>query len=134
MKTVVLAFAAFIGAAPSLAQNGAASSAATKKRPHARLGKFQDPANQYLFTVPETTVGELALELEKQLGVGVMRVVGDHEMKVTRVAFSPGAAGSKREIGALEMPDVQALIVGETREWETVEYVADAVSQDRHKR
>jgi len=31
------------------------------------------------------------------------------------------------------MPDLQVLLVGETREWETVEYVADAVSQGRPK-
>jgi putative NIF3 family GTP cyclohydrolase 1 type 2 len=95
--------------------------------------KFQDPAHQYLFTIPEETLGELALELQKKLDVSVMRVVGDREMKVTRVALSPGAAGARNEIRALEMPDIQALIVGETREWETVEYAADAVSQGRHK-
>jgi len=95
--------------------------------------KFQDPANQYLFTIPQTTVGRLTEELQKKLGIAVMRVVGDRQMKVTRVALSPGAAGAKREIGALEMPDVQLLIAGETREWETVEYTADAVSEGKHK-
>ena len=95
--------------------------------------KFQDPANQYLFTIPETTVGKLAEELQKKLGIAVIRVVGDRQMKVTRIALSPGAAGAKREITALEMPDVQVLAAGETREWETVEYVADAVSEGRHK-
>jgi putative NIF3 family GTP cyclohydrolase 1 type 2 len=95
--------------------------------------KFQDPANQYLFTIPRTTVADLALELQKKLGIAVMRVVGERDLEVTRVAFSPGSAGSKREIGALEMPDVQVLVAGETREWETVEYVADAMSEGRHK-
>ena len=95
--------------------------------------KFEDPANQYLFTIPETSVGSLAEELQKKLGIAVMRVVGDRDLQVTRVALSPGSAGAKREIGALEMPDVQVLIAGETREWETVEYVADAVSEGRHK-
>jgi putative NIF3 family GTP cyclohydrolase 1 type 2 len=95
--------------------------------------KFQDPSNQYLFTIPETTVSQLSDELQKKFGIAVMRAVGDREMKVTRVALSPGFAGSEREIGALEMPDLQVLIAGETREWETVEYVADAVSQGRHK-
>jgi len=95
--------------------------------------KFEDPANQYLFTLPETTVGDLALELQKKLGIAVMRVVGDRGMKASRVALSPGSAGAKREIAALEMPDVQVLIAGETREWETVEYVADAVSEGRQK-
>src|SRR5262249_14974604 len=87
---------------------------------------YQDPANQYLFTLPQTTVQKLGEELQKNLGIAVLRIVGDRQMKVTRVALSPGAAGAKREIKALEMPDVQVLIAGETREWETVEYVADA--------
>ena len=95
--------------------------------------KFQDPNNQYLFTLPETTVAKLAEELKSKLGIASLRIVGDQNLKVTRVALSPGFAGSKREIGALEMPDIQVLLAGETREWETVEYVADAVTQGRHK-
>lgn len=95
--------------------------------------KYQDPANQYLFTIPETTVEKLAEELRVKLHSAVPRIDGDRQMKVTRVAFSPGAAGSEREIGALEMPDVQVLIAGETPEWETVEYVADAHSEGRTK-
>lgn len=94
---------------------------------------YQDPSNQYLFTLPETTVGKLAEEVKRRFGISAVRVVGDREMKVTRVALSPGFAGAKREIGALEMPDVQVLLAGETREWETVEYVADAVTEGRHK-
>lgn len=95
--------------------------------------KFQDPANQYLFTLPRMPLEALAAELKARLRIRVMRVVGDPAMQVTRVAFSPGAAGFERETGALEMSDVQVLVVGETREWETVEYVADAVTEGKHK-
>lgn len=95
--------------------------------------KFQRPDNQYLFVIPETTVKNLAAEVAKKLDSSVVRVVGDPEMKVTKVGFSPGAAGSEREIHALEQDDVQVLMVGETREWETVEYAADAVSEGRKK-
>src|SRR5258706_1146888 len=95
--------------------------------------KYQDPANQYLFTIPETTVAKLAAELKAKMGASAIRVVGERSMKVTRVALSPGFAGSEREIGALEMQDVQVLIAGETREWETVEYVADAATEGRQK-
>jgi putative NIF3 family GTP cyclohydrolase 1 type 2 len=38
-----------------------------------------------------------------------------------------------KRASALEMPDVQVLIVGETREWETVEYVTDAYTEGRAK-
>ena len=95
--------------------------------------KFQDPANQYLFTVPQTTVEQLAAELKARLGIRIVRVVGERGMKVTRVAMSPGAAGFAHETNALEMQDVEVLVVGETREWETVEYVADAVTEGKHK-
>jgi putative NIF3 family GTP cyclohydrolase 1 type 2 len=95
--------------------------------------KFQDPSNPHLFTIPETTVGQLADQLQRKLDISVMRVVGDREMKITRVALSPGAAGLQREVAALEMPEVQLLITGESREWETVEYAADAAAEGHHK-
>ncbi|HLZ42170.1 MAG TPA: Nif3-like dinuclear metal center hexameric protein [Candidatus Sulfotelmatobacter sp.] len=96
-------------------------------------GKFQKPENQYLFVMPETTVKRLAQEVANKLASPVVRVVGNPEMKVTKVGFSPGAAGVQRETQALERDDVQVLLVGETREWETVEYAADAVTQGRNK-
>lgn len=95
--------------------------------------KFQDPSNQYLFTLPQTDLRQLAAAIKSRLGIHVLRVVGNPEMKVSRVALSPGAAGFGRQTQALEMPDVQALIVGETREWETVEYVGDAVTEGKKK-
>lgn len=95
--------------------------------------KFQQANNQYLFVLPETTLKDLAKYVADKLGSSVVRVVGDSAMKVTKVGFSPGAAGSEREIRALEQDGVQVLMVGETREWETVEYAADAASQHRQK-
>jgi putative NIF3 family GTP cyclohydrolase 1 type 2 len=95
--------------------------------------KFQRADNQYLFVIPETTVKQLARQVKERLGSSVVRVVGDPDMKITKVGFSPGAAGSEREIRALEQDDVQVLMVGETREWETVEYASDAVTEGRKK-
>ncbi|HKF26368.1 MAG TPA: Nif3-like dinuclear metal center hexameric protein [Candidatus Acidoferrum sp.] len=95
--------------------------------------RYRDPGNQYLFTLPETTVGKLAGEMKEKLGASAIRIVGDHSMKVTRVGFSPGSGGAEKEIAALEIPELQVLVVGETREWETVEYVADAVTEGRQK-
>jgi len=95
--------------------------------------KFQRSENQYLFVMPQTTVKKLAEEVANKLGSPVVRVVGEPGMKVTKVGFSPGAAGFQRETQALERDDVQVLLVGETREWETVEYAADAVTQGRNK-
>jgi len=95
--------------------------------------KFQKPENQFLFVMPETTVKKLAEEVANKLDSPVVRVVGDPDMKVTDVGLSPGAAGFQTETHALERDDVQVLLVGETREWETVEYAADALTQRRNK-
>jgi putative NIF3 family GTP cyclohydrolase 1 type 2 len=67
------------------------------------------------------------------LNIHVVRVVGDPHLKVKKVALTPGFSGFVKETSALEMNDVQVLIAGETREWETVEYVVDAVTEGKPK-
>jgi putative NIF3 family GTP cyclohydrolase 1 type 2 len=95
--------------------------------------KYQHTDDPHIFTLPETTVAKLAAEVAKQLDAPSLRVVGNPEMKVTKVGLSPGAAGFVRETHALERDDVELLLVGETREWETVEYVADAATEGKRK-
>jgi putative NIF3 family GTP cyclohydrolase 1 type 2 len=95
--------------------------------------KFQNTENPYLFTLPETTLQKLAADVAKRLNSPVLRVVGNPQMKVTRIALSAGAAGFVHETHALELDNVEVLLVGETREWETVEYAADAVSEGKNK-
>jgi putative NIF3 family GTP cyclohydrolase 1 type 2 len=95
--------------------------------------KFQDSSNQYLFAIPETDLEHLAGDLKGRLKIRVMRVVGDPKLKVNKVSLVPGASGFAKETRALEISDVQVLITGEPREWETVEYVADAVTEGKPK-
>jgi putative NIF3 family GTP cyclohydrolase 1 type 2 len=94
--------------------------------------KFQTD-NPFLFVMPETTVRQLAQQLADKLNSPVVRAIGNPDMKVTKVAMSPGAAGFATQSRRLERNDVQVLIVGEAAEWEAVEYVADAVTQNRPK-
>jgi putative NIF3 family GTP cyclohydrolase 1 type 2 len=95
--------------------------------------KYQSSENPHLFTVPEITLGKLAVDVAKLLDTPVLRVVGNPEMKATKLALSPGSAGFERETHALELENVEVLLVGETREWETVEYAADAVTEGKRK-
>ena len=96
-------------------------------------GKFHDTKDQMMFHLPETTLEQLAASMQQKMGIRTMRVIGARDMAVKAVAFVPGAAGAERQIEALERPDVEVLIVGEAREWETVEYVRDAMAEHRHK-
>jgi putative NIF3 family GTP cyclohydrolase 1 type 2 len=94
---------------------------------------FEDKTQNHIFVLPEMTVRDLANEIDRKLDIRVMRVVGDPAMKVSRVAFLPGAAGSAKQIQLLERPEVEVLLIGEVPEWETVEYAADAVSEGKQK-
>ena len=94
---------------------------------------YQNSENAHLFQLPETTVGKLADAVQRKLNLQNLRVVGDRNMQLTKVALLPGAAGPAPQIRLLERDDIQALLIGEVPEWETIEYVADAVSEGKHK-
>src|SRR5579875_1078401 len=95
--------------------------------------QFQSAEQPNLFVLPEISLNALAASAKTKLNIHVVRIVGDPNLRLTKVAMLPGAAGSARQIQLLERNDVEALVIGETPEWETVEYVADAVSEHKRK-
>ena len=96
------------------------------------LGTGQ-PATDYLFELPETTLGALASELATRLGARAVRVVGDPQMQVTRVALIGGFPGFDPQRGLLARDDVEVLVMGEAHEWETISYAADAIAAGKRK-
>jgi putative NIF3 family GTP cyclohydrolase 1 type 2 len=94
---------------------------------------YESATEPHLFTLPPTTVGKIAALLQSKTGDRALRIVGDPSMPVTGVALLPGAAGSDKQIKFLEQDNVQLLVAGEAREWETVPYVQDAAAEGRHK-
>jgi putative NIF3 family GTP cyclohydrolase 1 type 2 len=90
-------------------------------------------ASEWLYRLPETTLAELAATIRRRLPAPTMRVVGDSTLRVTQIGLSPGAAGFARHRQLLQQDDVDVLVIGEAHEWETVEYVADAVTAGRKK-
>jgi len=101
----------------------------------ARAGwkQYQNPGEEELFTLPQTTVLGLAKDLKQRFHARVIRVIGDPGMKVTKVGYLSGASGEAKHVKALERDDVEVLVVGEAPEWDTVEYVRDAQLEGRHK-
>lgn len=95
--------------------------------------KYQNASMPSLYQVPEMTLEALASQMREKLGATTMRVVGNREMKVTKVALSPGAGGSAGHLRWLRRDDVEVLAIGEVPEWETTAYVADAAAQGRRK-
>ena len=62
-----------------------------------------------------------------------MRVIGDASMRVRRIALAAGYNDLRGIMRWLDNPAIEALVIGETREWEGVEYARDAVTAGRKK-
>ncbi len=94
---------------------------------------FQSATDPHLFALPPRSLRTLAHEVQSRLGIRAMRIVGDPAQRVKTVALLPGYAAFVPAIHAFELPQVDLVIAGETREWEAVEYAADAQTEGRHK-
>jgi putative NIF3 family GTP cyclohydrolase 1 type 2 len=90
-----------------------------------------EAGDQYFVTIPPMTLEQIARMLQEKLQMKTLRVEGDPGLVITHVALRPGASGLEKQVLALRKPDVELLIAGEASEWETVEYVRDAVAQGR---
>jgi len=91
------------------------------------------PATDFLFRIPATTAGGLARELAGKLDAHAVRMVGDPKLPVRGVAFAGGFLSAETQRALLRRPDVDALVIGEAHEWETIAYAADAVSEGERK-
>ena len=81
-----------------------------------------------IYDVPATTLGELAAHVARSLGARALRYVGEPGTPVSTVGLQPGFWGFELNRHLLARPDVDAVVVGEAHEWETVEHAVDAVA------
>lgn len=95
--------------------------------------KFQSSSDPHVFKFPETTLENLARKIRIRLHIRALRVIGDPKLKITKVAFLPGASGREKQIKALRSDDIEVLVAGESAEWEGVLYVTDAIGQKKRK-
>lgn len=78
-------------------------------------------------SIPEISLQALVSKVKQSLKArGGMRIVGDPQLRVRKVALLPGSTPIQASIQTL--PGVDAIIAGEVREWESVEYVRDTVA------
>ena len=95
---------------------------------------FQKQNESLKFELPKpTSLQQFADGLKDKFSRSIFRVIGDPGMQFTKFGFAPGASGSVMQMKMLQGDDVEVLIVGETREWETVEYVRDANGMGMNK-
>ena len=85
------------------------------------------------FDIPRTKLGALASMASRRLGAGAARMSGDPSAEVSAVVLTQGFWGfpANRKLIQAAKPDV--VILGEDHEWETIEYVVDAIAAGQIK-
>lgn len=84
------------------------------------------------YVIPSTSLDALVTDVKQKLGIrGGMRVIGDPQTRITRVALLPGSTPVAASLEAL--PSVDLIIGGEVREWESAEYARDVVFSGQRK-
>lgn len=95
-------------------------------------GEYADPSGLPLYVIPQTPLGDLVQVFKNKLNIGTVRIVGALDMPCRRVGLMVGAMGGNYQIYALQQ-DIDVLVVGEINEWETCEYVRDAIAVGQQK-
>ena len=89
--------------------------------------KYETAPQSHRFVIPETTLGALAADYQKRLGIRALRVVGNPNAKVSRIQLGVGYATP-----AVNSPDVDVVVSGELQEtdgtFDSPEYVLDAMA------
>jgi putative NIF3 family GTP cyclohydrolase 1 type 2 len=94
---------------------------------------YQDAQQPYFFHLPRRSLGALVTEIKKRMGSRVLRVVGKEGSICGNVAFMPGSDSGEHQVQVLGIPEVEVLLCGEAPEWQTAEYVRDALAFDQNK-
>ncbi|MCL6459963.1 MAG: Nif3-like dinuclear metal center hexameric protein [Gorillibacterium sp.] len=94
----------------------------------------EEPNMEHILQFPPMTVNQIAEHVKAKLGISNLRLVGDPTMVCQKVALAPGFGGC----GPMSIPlfsehHVDLVIAGESPEWETPEYVRDAVELGEQK-
>lgn len=95
---------------------------------------FQKQNENLHFELPKPmSLQQFVNGLKGKFARSAIRVIGDPRMQFTKFGFAPGASGSIMQMKMLQTQDIEVLVAGETREWETVEYARDAKDMGRNK-
>ena len=94
--------------------------------------KYQLSGDPRRYDVPALTVDALVAAIARNLHAsGGIRVVGDAKTSVRRIGLLPGSTPIQASLKML--PEVDAIVAGEVREWESVEYARDQVDSGAKK-
>jgi putative NIF3 family GTP cyclohydrolase 1 type 2 len=93
--------------------------------------KYRSRGNPRRLTIPALTLDALAADVKAKLPArGGIRVVGNPQTRVQTIGLAPGTIAIQETLAIL--PQVDVMIAGEIREWESSEYARDLVTAGRN--
>lgn len=95
--------------------------------------KFINEDNPRIVTLPSRKLSGLCKEVKTKLGSEQIRYIGSGDMSCSKVGLMVGASGGNSHISLLGSTDIDVIIVGEIHEWETSEYIRDAISAGQNR-
>lgn len=99
-----------------------------------KLGWKGNLAEKVLFVSDtERTVDEIKTDIERQLGLKHIRIVGDKNNVVKNISMPVGAYAPETIISEINRPDVHMVITGEITEYSVCEYVRDIAASGEKK-
>lgn len=94
---------------------------------------YQEPGLRGPLVIPGMTLATLVATLKERLAVSTVRVIGEPQQRCERIGMLLGAIGGDRQIQMFHSANLDVVICGETSEWQTCEYVRDAVAMGYNK-
>ena len=92
--------------------------------------KFEGENN--LLNVPKITLSNLITELKTKLNIQMVRYIGNPSQLCSKLLLLPGAVGARDHLSGISKYKPDVLICGELSEWETAEYVRDAIASGQN--
>lgn len=92
-----------------------------------------DPADPNVFRLEGMVLSDVLNHVTNSLDAVTSRYVGRDDMPVKTLGYLPGWSSGDRQVAFLRRDDIDALLVGETVEWQVGEYVRDALASGRNK-
>ena len=92
---------------------------------------YRSGGNPRRVTIPALRLDALAADVKAKLGArGGIRVVGNPQARIQTIGLAPGTIAIQDTLAIL--PQVDVMIAGEIREWESSEYARDLVTAGRN--
>ena len=90
--------------------------------------RFDTGKGENLIFAHPVNLQSLVQYLKGKLSIPMVRYIGNASQMCQKVLLMPGASGGRSHITAISKNKPDVLICGEVQEWETAEYVRDALA------